>query len=88
MVIVLITTSVNLKWGTDQDNADDRVRHGRAPCGPDNGNSKLTADQVRIIKATPRVKGSRNALAKRFGVSGSVIGMIRQGRIWRSVITS
>ena len=45
----------------------------------------LTVEQVREIKAAPRVRGSGNQLAKRFGVHECTISAIRHGRLWPDV---
>ena len=51
----------NLAWGTPQDNADDRIRHGTAvgggACGERNG-------MVTHPEAVPRLLGERNGRAK------------------------
>ena len=72
----------NLVWGTQQDNADDRERHGRTVRGMLDGNAVLTEEIVRQIKATGIPRGSGVALAKKFGVSQPTISAIKVGRIW------
>lgn len=71
----------NLQWGTWQENAADKVVHGTATIGENNGNSKLTREQVEKIK-TLKGKFSHRALAKMFNVGKSTIGDILQGKKW------
>lgn len=53
--------------------------------GERNGNSKLTEEQVRIIKATTRHADTAVDLAKKFGVSRVTIHAIRQGTTWGNI---
>jgi len=48
--------------------------------GQENGNARLTEDDVRSILADPR---GRNVLAREYGVHPSNIGNIRHGRRWK-----
>lgn len=50
-------------------------------------NAKLTADEVREIKALLRTAswGDRKLIAARFGVTPNLISDIRYGRAWREV---
>ncbi len=71
----------NLSWGTTQDNADDRRRHGTAAGGKMPGvlspNAKLTRDQARsVFMAT----GRQRDIAKMFGVTQNVVFNIKLGR--------
>lgn len=73
----------NLRWGTPKENADDRSRHGRTMLGPVNHKSKLTPDQVRIIR---EVYGSGAAnqvqLARLHGVSQASVSAVLRGKSW------
>lgn len=53
--------------------------------GENIGTSKLTAEQVREIKAEPQYLGITVALAKQYDVSNALIGRIRRGLQWRRV---
>lgn len=76
--------------GTHKDNMQDMIRKGRAywpgcnnqPLGERNGQSKLTDDAVREIRAS---KETHSVLAKKYGVSGSLISMVQTRRIWKHV---
>ena len=76
--------------GSPRDNADDRDNKGRQipRKGEDFTHSKLIEEDVRFIRKNyiPRhpVFGSR-AMARRFGVSSTVVKWVRQGRIWKHV---
>lgn len=50
--------------------------------GERNGSSKLTADEVRRIRAAPNARGIVKRLAREHGVSRVVIWGIRSGRRW------
>lgn len=63
----------NLRWGTYQDNANDRSRHGRTAQGERNGTAKLTATKIQEIRSDPR---SQNDLARAYGVSQTTISRI------------
>lgn len=70
-------TPNHLSWKTPTANQADRVRHGTA-FGIYTG-SKLTAAQVCKIRSA---SGPQCKIARRFGVSQSLISMIRQRIIW------
>ncbi len=74
--------------GTLTDNSRDMVSKGRrfVPRGEQAALAKLTADQVRQIRAiyVPYVMGYQR-VANRFGVAKSTIMIIIQGKTWRDV---
>jgi len=74
----------HLFLGTDVDNANDRSRKGRSKPrkGETNGNAKLTEQDVAEIRS---IGGNRHALAKKYGVSDSLISHVINRRIWRHV---
>jgi hypothetical protein len=75
----------HLFLGTNKDNTADMMRKGRdrTPRGATNGASKLSEDDVRAIRASPR----RNCdLVNEFGVCDSVISEIRSGKSWRHIL--
>lgn len=77
----------NLRWGTRQSNADDRIRHGTQIRGTSVGISVLTEDQVREVKAAIPfwVKGMGRAFAIKFGVGDACISQIKRGNTWGHV---
>jgi hypothetical protein len=78
----------HLRWGTDQDNAQDRVARGRTISPPHfgsaNGKSKLTEADVKRIHA---LKGKMKVreIAEAFGLHEITIYKIRSGRLWPHV---
>ena len=75
----------NLTWGTQQENCQDTVRHGRSTTGEKNAQAKLTAAKVVEIKARFNSGESGSAIAEDFGVSHSTICDIMAGRTWKHV---
>lgn len=77
--------STNLYWGTKQENADDRIRHGTQVKGEQVGLAVLTDVQVSEIKAAlPTWKrGMGRYFANKFGVGDSAISAIKNGDTWR-----
>lgn len=72
----------NLRWATKKENMADKLIHGTHNRGERHGNSKLTADAVREIKASSE---SHAALGRAFGVNYRTIFDIRSGKIWGHV---
>ena len=82
--------------GTRSDNMKDMVKKGRHNTGPgcramlkvrrqrgqNNHECKLTEEQARQAKDCPRTRGAATALAKRLGVSLTVVCDIRDGKRW------
>lgn len=72
----------NLTWGSHKDNSDDCVRNGRIARGERVNTAKLTADQVREIRAT---SGKQRDVAKQFGVTQASISTIKRRESWRHI---
>src|SRR5262249_36309855 len=82
----------HLYVGTPLDNTRDMHERGRyqhqTARGATNANAKLSDEQVREIKAalaTGGARGYRARLARRYGVNGSIITRIADGRMWKHV---
>lgn len=60
----------------------DMAKKGRSPKGEQNGNSKLTAEQVREILDDDRPK---KIVAKIYGVTPAIIYRIKKREIWKHV---
>lgn len=71
----------NLKWVSKRENESHKLAHGTAQRGERATNVKLTAAQVREIRA--RGSLGPKGLAREFGVHASTIKAIRTGRLWR-----
>lgn len=72
----------HLRWGSAQDNSNDRVIRNRAPRGSNNRIAKLTEDQVVAILQDSR---TAVAIAADYGVSAANVGHIRRGKAWTHV---
>jgi hypothetical protein len=87
----------NLRWGTQRENAADRMRHGRGAVGlrngaytkphtrrrgVTNGNAKLMPEQVLAILSDAR---SQSRIAEDYGVNQTLVSAIKLGRIWNHV---
>lgn len=66
----------NLAWGTCRENELDAVRHGTHTRGEQNGQAKLTMEQVREIRASG---ASGTDLAARYHVAQSTLSLARRG---------
>lgn len=67
--------SKNLCWGTDADQALDKIRHGRT-------GKKLSVDLVRKIRQSPKTGAE---LARELGVNKSSVNRARIGKVWAHV---
>lgn len=77
--------SGNLRWATAKENTGDRVRHGTSPVGVNNPRAKLTEQQVRKIRSTKIVRGTKAALARKYGLSFTSVSRIISGDLWGHV---
>lgn len=77
----------HLFLGTYQDNSDDMIRKGRNDCprGSAQWNSKLTEEQVVHIRHLVAEGFTHMSIAREFGVSNSLVGMIASRKIWKHV---
>lgn len=72
----------NLRWDLHQSNIDDKTRHGTQPAGEAHGMHRLTASDVRQIRAH-RGWFSAEQLAGWYGVATSHIYTIWANRAWQ-----
>jgi len=72
----------HLFLGTHQDNMDDRNSKGRSARGEQNGDSRLTEDQVRDIRSSTLRTGE---LVKKYKVSKVTILKIKQRKSWKHI---
>ena len=77
----------NLRYGSAQDNANDRTNHGQivGAIGEGNGAAKLTESAVREIKESLKSGNSQAKLAKAFGVCNESIRKIAIGKTWKHI---
>lgn len=78
----------NLRWATRAENGADMTLHGshRDRVGEKVPSSKLTADQVRMIRATPPWRGYKAHLAKELGVCRTTIDNVLTGKTWTTLL--
>lgn len=72
----------HLFLGTHQDNSDDKVRKGRQSRGDNHGSSKLSANEVALIRGCTE---SAHFLAEKYDVHRSTIYAIRNNLYWKHV---
>ncbi len=75
----------NLRWGTSAENGHDRILRGTTNAGERHWQSKLTADQVRLIRIRIANGELSARLADEFGVSKGAISLIRTRKNWRNL---
>lgn len=66
----------NVSWKTPAQNAADRTRHGTQVWGANHPNTRISAENVELIKQSA---ATEEALGERFGISPSHAGNIRRG---------
>ena len=75
----------HLFLGTHQDNMADKVKKGRQAKGLNLPQSKLTDDDIPIIRQRLRKKESQQSIAKDYSVTRTIISMIHRKLIWKGV---
>lgn len=81
---------LNLRYDTPRGNALDAVAAGTSSAlrlktkGEDNGNAKLTADQVARMRSLLDSGERMKTIATMFGVSYSLVKRIRRGEVWNA----
>lgn len=71
----------NVRWALRAENHADKIGHGTDNRGQKHGMARLTDEAARIIKDHPRGRGTGVELALKFGVSQSLISMVRSGKV-------
>lgn len=71
----------HLRWDTVSANHADKRSHGTATVGDRHGRSKLTSEQVELIRACKGRMPQREA-GERFGISQTQVGRIWRGENW------
>lgn len=75
----------NLAWGTVQENADDRIRHGTVRRGEEGGNARLTQQQVKGIMHRLAAGDGKHEIATAAGIAVNTVYAINQGRLWAHI---
>ncbi len=74
----------NLSWGSHYDNAQDTIRHGNALFGEKNPMSRLTAEQVNLMREKRQASNTPYyKLAKEFNVSTMTAFRAVTKRSWK-----
>lgn len=75
----------NLKWGTPQENADDKRRHGTVQLGEAHHGAVLTDDLVRLIRSK-FAQGQRNVdISRSLGLHDNTVRAVLKGWSWGHV---
>ena len=72
----------NLRWASRKENMRDALGHGTVARGVRIKNSVLDDEQVRLIRSDCR---SQREISEVFGVSQSLISMVKNRKIWTHV---
>lgn len=73
----------NLRWGTPQDNANDKIKHGNSLKGGNNPKAKLNSLKVRVIRHAYNLGLSQQKLANMFGVCQTQISRVILSKAWK-----
>lgn len=77
--------ATNLRWGTRSSNREDSRRHGTMLLGERNPLSKLTADEVLLMRSLAADGWLYRELAVRFRVSMSLVHRIVRRQLWKHI---
>jgi hypothetical protein len=81
----------NLRWATRQENQDDTIVHGTTQAGCQNGNSKLSDQDVRDIRKiyseikNRQRRGKISDVARSYGIHHATLINIAVGRTWTHI---
>lgn len=76
----------NLRWCTPSENQADRNAHGTCNRGSRHGMSKLTEDDVRLIRRRLQEGHTQRAVAVEFGINPRYARALKTGAAWKHVI--
>ena len=75
----------NLEWGTNQDNVNDRERHGTTARHAAHGMAKVSMEQVLEIRARVARGENQARVAKDYGLTQGHVSAIHNRRTWRHI---
>ena len=76
----------NIRWGTDQDNANDKIRNGRQPRGQEIWSSKLTPKMVKEIRTRYKPRNvTAGQLSKAYGIGMTTVYSIVRNKNWKHI---
>jgi hypothetical protein len=73
----------NLRWDTLAANKLDMIKHGTSTRGESNPQAKLTADQIRAIRADRGFGLGYEEIAKKYGISSSHSHAVCSRTVWK-----
>lgn len=73
----------NLRYVSPKENAQDRESHGNTKRGNDNGNAKLTGDEVRAIRRAYSAGRTQQDIADEYGLSQPYVSVLVRGITWK-----
>lgn len=73
----------NLRWGTAQQNADDRWAHGTMIYGENSPGAKVTESDIVEMRRMRREGATTIEIGRRFGINRRHAGDILAGRKWK-----
>lgn len=73
----------NLRYGTQADNARDRIKHGHQQCGENHDSAKMTTEQIREIRWCRALRIPPSVIAARFNISRTHVTRIAQSQNWQ-----
>lgn len=76
----------NICWGTQQDNIEDKRRHGTLACGSKHKSSKLSEDDSIAIRVAVDSGATQASQAEKYRVVQSVISKIVNGKTWKHTL--
>ncbi len=75
----------NLRWGTQQENMDDRAKHGNDPHGSKCARAKLIESEVLEMRAKSRSGNSNAELGREYNLARSTVGRIINRKTWKHI---
>lgn len=75
-------TAINLRWASAAENEADKLAHGTIARGSRGGNSRLTENQVRAIRADHR---SQRRIAADYGITQANVSSLKLRKTWSHV---
>lgn len=75
----------NLKWGTHLENKRDQILHGTVNRGENNGQAKLTKDDVKSIRDRVANGDTHQSIANDFDVHAGTVSQIARRIIWKHI---
>ncbi len=75
----------NLQWGTQKENCQDTIAHGRTTTGVKNAQAKLTDDTAMQVYVRYRAGESGAVLAREFGISQPSVVAVGNRTTWKHI---